>query len=77
MRGTQAKRTESLSQWGMVMGNPKRFKIKPLTPFKFYGEEAPRKISKNPKQVLEPLLGEIDIWRHGRHAGLVMICNGG
>lgn len=46
-------------------------KMKPLTPFKFYGEEAPRKISKDPKQVMEPLLewAKKAHWKQGGLAG--------
>lgn len=58
------------------MVNPKGVKLKPLTPFKFYGEEAPRKISKDPKQVLDPLLGEIDVARCRKHVEVVMLCIG-
>ncbi|GMH44228.1 hypothetical protein BSKO_12162 [Bryopsis sp. KO-2023] len=45
--------------------------MKPLTPFKFYGEDAPRKISKDPKQVIEPLMewAEKAHWKQGGLAG--------
>lgn len=33
-------------------------RMKPISPFKFYGEDAPRKISSDPHQIVGSLMGQ-------------------